>query len=307
MIDPAIGGLVLVVVAVLIVATVGERQWARRLTDPAARTNAANVRQRIGAWWGMVALLVAAFALGPVAVVALFSAISALALRELLALVPFHPSDRWARLLVLFVGVPGTYGLLGAGHPGAAAAFLPATALTASVWVAARGETEGFLARVGGLCWASLLAVGCLACTPALLFTTAPAPERLLAFLLVVTGFSDVAQYLWGRSFGRRAIAPRVSPNKTVEGLVGGALTAGVLGALLGRLTPFPTATDAALGVGVTVVGFFGGLVSSAAKRDAGVKDFGSVVVGHGGVMDRVDSLAFAGPVFLLTALALSS
>ncbi|MFD2846561.1 phosphatidate cytidylyltransferase [Dietzia aerolata] len=121
---------------------------------------------------------------------------------------------------------------------------------------------------------------------------------HLLLFLLLVVQGSDVFQYIWGKTLGKHPVAPTVSPNKTWEGLVGGVLTATALGAALWWITPFTPLQAAALAFVSCVMGFAGGLVMSAIKRDRGIKDFDSVIPGHGGIMDRLDSLAFSAPVF---------
>ena len=105
---------------------------------------------------------------------------------------------------------------------------------------------------------------------------------------------------------GKRKLAPNVSPSKTWEGLIGGVLSATVLGALLCPITPFNWWQAGLMSFIICIMGFFGGLVMSAIKRDAGVKDFGQLIEGHGGVMDRVDSLAFAAPWGELTAAAVA-
>jgi phosphatidate cytidylyltransferase len=120
----------------------------------------------------------------------------------------------------------------------------------------------------------------------------------LLAVLLIVVQGSDVAQYVFGKSFGRRRIAPRVSPSKTWEGFVGGGATAALLGAGLCWLTPFSALQALGMAFAVVLAGFAGGLVLSAVKRSLGAKDWGSMVEGHGGMLDRMDSLAFAAPIF---------
>jgi phosphatidate cytidylyltransferase len=120
----------------------------------------------------------------------------------------------------------------------------------------------------------------------------------LIAFLVVVVQGSDVAQYIWGKLFGRTKIAPDLSPSKTVEGFVGGALTATLLGAAMSWLTPFSMWQAAGMALVIVLMGFFGGLVMSAIKRDRGVKDWGSLIPGHGGFIDRLDSVIFAAPIF---------
>ena len=137
---------------------------------------------------------------------------------------------------------------------------------------------------------------------PALLMLRIPGYEHqnaaLMFFLVLVVQLSDVLQYVWGKSIGRRPVAPSISPNKTWEGLIGGVLSATAAGTALWWATPFRPAQAAVMAFVVTVMGFAGGLIMSAIKRDRGVKDYGSLIEGHGGVLDRIDSLCFAAPVF---------
>ena len=131
------------------------------------------------------------------------------------------------------------------------------------------------------------------------------------AFLLpvVVVVASDTAQYYCGRAFGRRKLAPRVSPAKTVEGAIGGLVAAAVVAAAIAPLwlgvavTParrLPIAIYAGLGALLALAGMLGDLFESFLKRSAGVKDSSSLIPGHGGVLDRVDSHLFAAPVYYL-------
>ena len=120
----------------------------------------------------------------------------------------------------------------------------------------------------------------------------------LVAFFVLVVQASDVLQYVWGKLLGRHKIAPRLSPSKTVEGFAGGVVSATALGAALWWLTPFPPFHAALMALAITLMGFCGGLVMSAIKRDRGVKDWGWMISGHGGMLDRLDSVIFAAPVF---------
>jgi phosphatidate cytidylyltransferase len=119
-----------------------------------------------------------------------------------------------------------------------------------------------------------------------------------MVFLLLVVQSSDVLQYVWGKLLGRHPIAPAVSPSKTWEGLIGGAICATALGAALWRLTPFVPWQAGGMALVITTMGFLGGLVMSAIKRDRGVKDWGQLIEGHGGMLDRLDSVAFSAPIF---------
>jgi phosphatidate cytidylyltransferase len=103
---------------------------------------------------------------------------------------------------------------------------------------------------------------------------------------------------VWGKALGARRIAPSISPNKTWEGFVGGIGSATLLGAAVWWATPFSPVAAALMALVLTTMGFAGGLIMSAIKRDRGVKDYGSLIGGHGGVLDRIDSLCFAAPVF---------
>jgi phosphatidate cytidylyltransferase len=120
----------------------------------------------------------------------------------------------------------------------------------------------------------------------------------LIAFLVIVVQSSDVLQYIWGKLLGRRKIAPTLSPSKTWEGFIGGVLSASLLGAALWWITPFSIVEAGLIALLVNLMGFFGGLVMSAIKRDHGVKDWGHLIAGHGGVLDRLDSVLFSAPVF---------
>jgi len=123
--------------------------------------------------------------------------------------------------------------------------------------------------------------------------------EALLLLLLTVT-VSDTAQYYTGRRFGRRPLAPAISPKKTVEGAIGGLVSGGLVLALAGAwwLPAVPIGLRAALGATLVASGIAGDLFESALKRSAGVKDSSSLIPGHGGILDRIDALLFAAPVY---------
>ena len=138
-----------------------------------------------------------------------------------------------------------------------------------------------------------MICVYCISHVPALLCLDIPGYEGrnvlLIAFLIFVVQSSDVVQYVWGKLLGRTRIAPNVSPSKTVEGLIGGALSAVLIGASLSWMTPFTPWQAGLLSFVIVVLGFFGGLVMSAIKRDRGVKDWGHLIAGHGGLTDRLE------------------
>lgn len=121
----------------------------------------------------------------------------------------------------------------------------------------------------------------------------------LLLLLAVVIIVSDSAQYYTGRMFGRRPLAPSISPKKTVEGAIGGVVFATAATVFLGRYVfASPAWLLALLGATLALVGIVGDLFESLLKRSAGVKDSSNLIPGHGGVLDRIDSWLFAAPVY---------
>ena len=293
------------VFAALAVATIIARRLAAR-PDAAQTERAAmlaNLKDRIASWWAIVGILAAAFLLGPLATILLFALVSFWCLREFTSLTPAPVADHYALAAAFYVFLPLQYLLLWDGWIGLFTVLIPVYGfLLLPVIAVLAGETRDFLPRISRVQWALMLAVYCLSHVPAVLILDIPAARAgnfgLLAFLLIVVQGSDVLQYVFGKRFGRRRVAPRVSPNKTWEGLVGGGLGATALGAALWWITPFAPLQALAMAFAVVLAGFAGGLVLSAVKRSLGAKDWGTMVEGHGGMLDRMDSLAFAAPIF---------
>jgi phosphatidate cytidylyltransferase len=127
-----------------------------------------------------------------------------------------------------------------------------------------------------------------------------PQGELLLFFLLVVTWTADTGAYYVGTLYGRRALAPRISPKKTVEGLIGGLIGATIIAyaARWSFLPEFSYPDALVLAIVLTLAGLWGDLVESALKRSVGVKDSGGLLPGHGGMLDRLDSVLFTAPAF---------
>lgn len=292
------GVLVLLVVASLVAALL-----RRRVTSDEGRATVANLAARIRAWWVMVAVFSAALVLGPIGTVVLYAALSFLALREFITLTPTARGDHSTLFWSFFVLLPLQYVLVAVRWYGLFAILIPVYAfLFVPTRSALAGDTARFLERVAKIQWGLMIAVYCLSHAPALLMLPLPGHEgggaQLLLFLVLVVQLSDVFQYVWGKLLGRHRIAPHVSPSKTVEGFVGGVATATGIGAALWWATPFTPLQAAGFAFVLCLSGFAGGLVASAIKRDRGVKDFGALLAGHGGILDRVDSLCFAAPLF---------
>lgn len=263
----------------------------------------ANLDARVKAWWVMVAIFGVALATGGLGSVILFGLLSFLALREFITLTPTRPADHRTLFWAFFVITPLQYYLVATHWYGLFAILIPVYAfILVPVRSALAGDSENFLERTAKIQWALMICVYCVSHVPALLMLQLTGYEgqnaKLLLFFVLVVQISDVLQYVWGKLFGRHKIAPHISPNKTVEGFVGGTLSAAAVGAALWWATPFNWWQAALVSYLLTLMGFFGGLVMSAIKRDRGVKDYGTLIEGHGGVMDRIDSLCFAAPVF---------
>lgn len=301
--DPVFQQLLGGVFAALALGTIAGQILKRRARTDGARETIANMNQRIMAWWVMCAVFGVAVLTGGVGSIVLFALLSFLALREFITLVNSGRADHRALLIAFFIALPAQYVLVGIGWYGLFSILIPVYAFLLIPGVLAIiGETENFLQRTATIQWGLATCVYAISHAPALLFLDIPGYDGrealLLFFLVVVVQLSDVLQYVFGKLFGRHRIAPRVSPNKTWEGFVGGVACATLIGAALWWATPFDPLEAAAMSLLIALVGFLGGLVMAAIKRDRGVKDYGALIPGHGGVLDRIDSLTFAAPVF---------
>jgi phosphatidate cytidylyltransferase len=289
--------------ALLLTATAVGQVLDRVVAAPSGRATVDNVNARVRAWWVMSVAFAIAVASGGVGSVVLFALISLLALREFVTLSPTGRVDHAALVWSFFFVTPVQYVLVGVQWYGFFSIMIPVYAF---LFVTARlvlaGETERFLERAATIQWGLMTCVYCISYAPALLLLDIEGYEgenaKLLFFLVVVVQLSDVLQYVWGKLFGRHPIAPTISPNKTWEGFLGGIVCAVLLGTSLWWITPFNPWQATLMALAIALMGFVGGLVMSAVKRDRGVKDYGSFIEGHGGVLDRVDSLLFAAPIF---------
>lgn len=270
---------------------------------------------RIRSWWIIVGISVPALLLSATASIIFLAVVSYLALKEYLSIIPTRQADR-AILLLAYLAVPIQAYWIVIGSYGMFIIFVPVYMfLVLPTAMVMRGETRGFLRAVGTLHWGlmqTVFAIGHAAFLVVLpevqhgpirvvptIAIDGPGGAGLLLMLILITQLNDVAQYVWGRLFGLRRISPSVSPNKTVAGFVGGVVTTIVVSAAVGPyLTPMDVSMSLAAGGLVAVAGFLGDLSVSAVKRDLQIKDTGAAIPGHGGVLDRIDSLTFAAPVF---------
>ncbi|MCY1394459.1 Cytidylyltransferase family protein [compost metagenome] len=262
-----------------------------------------NLNARINAWWVMVLVIGLAFWLGHWAVILLFYAVSFYALREFLTLTPTRRSDYPALVAAFYLALPLQYLLIAADWYGLFSIFIPVYVfLLLPILASLGGDTTHFLERASKVQWGLMIAVFCVSFVPALLTLDIPGFEGrnllLIAYLVIVVQLSDVLQYVCGKLLGKRKIAPNLSPSKTVEGFVGGIALASLIGGFLWFITPFSFWQSLLIAVLINLLGFAGGIVMSAIKRDRGVKDWGHMIEGHGGMLDRLDSVCFAAPIF---------
>lgn len=308
--DPRTNILLGSVLAALIVAFIVGRALRRQ---PESTVNPAVVRtfnRRVTAWLMMFAILTAGLILGYIATVILFGLVSFWALREFITMTPTRRGDHRTLFWTFFVFAPLQYVLVAWGH-GAYGLYTIMIPVYASLFVPARiavsGDPKRFLERVAKIQAGLLICVYCLSHAPAVLDLGLTDVEGnpwmvgsnagVLFFFVLVVQLSEVFQYMWGQLLGRTVIAPQINASRTWEGFIGGMLTTILLGMLLYWATPFSFWAGPIAGV-VGLAGFAGNMTMSAIKRDRGVKDYGTLVSGHAGVLDRIDSICFAAPVF---------
>lgn len=290
------------VVFLLAIASIAGAVLASKATSPTQRDVIANLNARTKAWWVMVAVFAIAFVLGNTATLVLFAFASFFALREFVTLTPTRPGDHQPLVLSFFVLIPAQYALIAYGQYGTFAILIPVYAFLLLPSVAAfAADTHDFLARCAKIQWAIMICVYCISYAPAVILLDIPGYEDnalLLFYLVLIVQLSDVLQYVFGKLFGQTKLAPQVSPSKTVEGLIGGGLSAAAIGGAMWWITPFTWQESLAMSLIIVLMGFLGGLTLSAVKRSLGAKDWGTMIEGHGGMLDRMDSVSFAAPVF---------
>lgn len=290
------------VFALLTVASIIGFVLSRRVTSESGIATVSNLNARIKAWWMMIAIFAVAFYFGKTITVLLFALTSFYCLREFLSITPTRAEDHSATVAAFYLFIPLQYWLIWSDWQGLFTILIPVWAfLLLPLLAVLKGETTDFLTRSSRIQWALMLNVFCISHAPALLLLDIPGFEEnflLLFFLITVVQLSDVMQYVFGKLFGKHKVAPRVSPAKTWEGLIGGGLTASAIGAGLFWITPFNPIEAGLLAGTIVFAGFAGGLVLSAVKRSLGAKDWGTMIEGHGGALDRMDSVSFAAPVF---------
>jgi phosphatidate cytidylyltransferase len=259
---------------------------------------------RIRTWWAIVAIFAFAILMDRIAAIILLAFVSFLAFKEYISMVPTRCSDRQA-LFWAYLSIPLQYYWICKGWYWLFIIFIPVFVfLLLPLCMVLIGETKGFLHATGTLHWGLMITVFALSHAAYLLAlqTGASWPaggEGMLLYLVFLTQFNDISQYIWGRLLGRHKVTPLVSPNKTYEGLLGGFITTLLLAFPMAQvLTPLNHIEAFIAGLIIGIGGFIGDINISAIKRDLGIRESGSLLPGHGGVLDRVDSLSCTAPLF---------
>ena len=258
--------------------------------------------QRTRSWWVMITIFTLAMLLSRTISIVFFAILSFLALKEYLSIIPTRRADRRV-LFWAYLAIPFQYLWVAQGWYGMFIIFVPVYLfLLLPLRMVMIGETHHFLRAVGTLHWGVMMTVFSISHVAYLLVLPgegAGSGAALVLYLVILTEFNDVAQFTWGKLFGAHRVTPTVSPNKTWEGLIGGVATTTVLAVLLAPLlTPLTWPMAVAAGLLIGSGGFIGDITLSAVKRDVGIKDSSGLIPGHGGLLDRIDSLIYTAPLF---------
>ncbi|WP_156143357.1 phosphatidate cytidylyltransferase [Sulfurospirillum cavolei] len=283
-----------VILGLLLLATLVVRVFFRTSTE---------LKDRVQSWWIIVLAFVVGAMLHTTVAMFFFALISYLALKEYFTLIPTRRTDRriifYAYLSIViqywFAGIQW-YGMFIIWIPVYLFLLLPFRQVLI-------GDTKGFLEHTSRVQWGLMMFVFGLShiaymMTLPVLNGHDVGGKELVLYLVLLTELNDILQYLWGKTLGKHKIIPKVSPNKTVEGFLGAFFTLSLLGVAFSFLTPFTWMQALFAGMLISSAGFIGDVVISMVKRDIGVKDSGNLLPGHGGILDRIDSLTYTAPLF---------
>ncbi len=292
--------IILVIVGILVFSTLLFFIWGK--IKPQA--NLTELKLRTKSWWGMATMFILAAVINPLISYFAFGLLSFMALREL-ATISKNVRDADRRVLIwCYIAIPIQYVLAYNGLFNLFVIFIP---IVMFIWIpfmlVMRGETTEIGRSMSVLPTQLMLTVFSLSHLAFLLSLPEIAGfnaggRGLLLFIVFITEINDVFQFTWGKLLGRHKIIPKISPNKTWEGFIGGILTTTIIGYFLRFLTPFSEIEALVVSFIVACAGFVGDVVVSAVKRDIGLKDTGTLIPGHGGILDRIDSLSITAVVF---------
>ena len=276
---------------------------------PKASPSRGEILLRIKTWCWILLFLLPVFLAPTPWALAVLGLISFVAFKEFITLTPSRTEDRWA-LMWAYLAIPFQYLWAGMAWYGMFIIFIPVYIfLLVPTRLVLSGRPDGFLRSTTTLHWGLMTTVFSLSHMGYLLALTGQTVQgipvegtHLLFFLLFLTQINDVSQFVWGKTLGNRKILPLISPKKTWGGFLGGVGTTTVISVCLAPwFTPLNVWLSLFIGLVVSVSGFLGDVVMSAIKRDIGIKDTGTLLPGHGGILDRLDSLTFTAPLFFHT------
>lgn len=267
------------------------------------QTDYTELRQRIRSWWWMAGFFFFSLMIHPEAGLVMFGLLSFLALKEYFTLIHTRIEDHRV-LFWSFLAVPIQYWWVHIRWEPLFYIFIPIYMfLFIPFRLILTGNPSGMVASMAKIHWGLIAFVFCLSHVAFLM--TLPDTEAvpgggraLVLYLVFLTEINDVSQYVWGKCFGHHQIAPTISPKKTWAGFLGGVSTTILLALALRFLSGFSLPVAILSGLIIACAGFIGDLVISAVKRDVGVKDSSRLIPGHGGMLDRIDSLTYTAPLF---------
>jgi len=287
------------VVTILVIATI--IRFMLHLKNP--EKDDTELKQRIQSWWWIIGLLFFVLVFSETMTIVFLGFISFLAFKEFISIVSVRQADRrvvfWA-----YLAIPLQYYWISIGWYGMFIIFIPVYVfLFLPMRMVLIGETKDFIRSASIIQWAVMLTVFSISHLAYLVTLPDKNPDAgpigLILFILFMTQFNDVSQYVWGKMLGKHKIIPRVSPNKTWEGFLGGLVTITLISSFVAPLlTPMTMFHGMIVGILISCSGFIGDVVISSVKRDLQIKDSGNLIPGHGGILDRLDSLIYTAPLF---------
>ena len=292
--------IILLIIGLLIFATLLFFIWGKLKPE----ANLIELKLRTKSWWTMAMVFILAIAINPIISYFAFGLLSFMALREI-STISKNVRDVDRRIMIwCYIAIPIQFILAYNGCFNLFVIFIPVVMfIFISFMLVIRGETTEIGRSMSVIPTQLMLTVFSLSHLAFLLSLPQIAGfnaggRGLLLFVVFITEINDVFQFTWGKLLGRHAIIPKISPNKTWEGFIGGIITTTVLGYFLRFLTPFSVVESLVVSFVIACAGFVGDVVVSAVKRDIGLKDTGTLIPGHGGILDRIDSLAITSVVF---------
>ena len=282
-----------IILIILITSTITFQIWKK--IKPSKLVDEMMLRTK--SWWGMCFIFLFAAIVHPVVTYIGLAFLSFFTLREIYTLLKLRNSDRTV-LLACYLSIPFQYYFAFQGWYTMFLIFIPVFLfIIIPFLLVLSGDTNDIIRSMCILPTSLMLGVfgishlGLLISFPEM-NTGDISGKALLLFLIFITEANDIMQFICGKIFGKHKILPNVSPNKTWEGFIGGVICSMIIGYFMGFLTPLETLPLILISASIAILGFMGDAIISAVKRDFGVKDMSDVIPGHGGYLDRIDSLS---------------